>query len=72
MSLLDVVVDGYYQKTDIIIGSKEEVERVQRYVTAEKIKKKGATGSEIVKRTEKKVRIPEQKTKDEENETYYD
>jgi sedoheptulose-bisphosphatase len=28
MSLLDVKVDGYYQKTDFIVGSKEEVERV--------------------------------------------
>jgi sedoheptulose-bisphosphatase len=28
VSLLDVVVDGYYQKTDLIVGSKEEVQRV--------------------------------------------
>jgi len=28
MSLLDVKVEGYYQKTDFIVGSKEEVERV--------------------------------------------
>lgn len=27
-SLLDVIVDGYYQKSNIIIGSKEEVERI--------------------------------------------
>ena len=40
ISLLDVVVDGYYQKTDMIVGSKEEVQRVQRYVTADKKKKR--------------------------------
>jgi len=28
ISLLDVKVEGYYQKTDLIVGSKEEVERV--------------------------------------------
>lgn len=27
-SLLDVCVDGYYQKSNIIIGSKDEVERL--------------------------------------------
>ena len=27
-SLLDVKVEGYYQKTDLIVGSKEEVQRV--------------------------------------------
>lgn len=40
ISVLDVKVQGYYQKTDFIIGSKEEVERVQRHVSAEKSKKK--------------------------------
>lgn len=40
ISLLDVKFDGYYQKTDFIVGSKEEVERVQRYVAAEKKKKR--------------------------------
>lgn len=40
VSMLDVIVDGYYQKTDFVVGSKEEVDRVQRYVTAEKRKKR--------------------------------
>jgi hypothetical protein len=40
MSLLDVKVEGYYQKTDLIVGSKEEVQRVQRFVAAEKVKKR--------------------------------
>jgi Fructose-1-6-bisphosphatase, C-terminal domain len=40
ISVLDVVVEGYYQKTDFIVGSKEEVERVQRFVTFEKEKKR--------------------------------
>jgi len=32
ISLLDIAIDGYTQKTDIIIGSKEEVERVNRFL----------------------------------------
>jgi len=34
-----VKVDGYYQKTDFIVGSKEEVQRVQRFYVFEKEKK---------------------------------
>ncbi len=40
ISLLDVKVEGYYQKSDFIVGSKEEVERVQRYTVFEKEKKR--------------------------------
>ena len=36
MSLLDVKVDGYYQKSTLIIGSKDEVDRLQRFVLNEK------------------------------------
>lgn len=36
VSMLDVIIEGYYQKTDFIVGSSEEVERVQRYVSKEK------------------------------------
>jgi fructose-1,6-bisphosphatase len=32
INLLDVKVDGYTQKTDIIIGSKDDVERVDRFL----------------------------------------
>ena len=39
ISLLDVKVEGYYQKTDFIVGSKEEVQRVQRFYVFEKEKK---------------------------------
>lgn len=28
ISMLDVKIDGYYQKTDFVVGSKEEVARV--------------------------------------------
>lgn len=67
MSLLDVVVDGYYQKTDIIVGSKEEVERVQRYVISEKKKKKQEETGEDSKEsgTGKTYRIPENKPNEE-------
>jgi fructose-1,6-bisphosphatase len=61
MSLLDVKVDGYYQKTDFIVGSKEEVERVQRFVTFEKEKKQkekqASAPNGIQKVSEKKYRI---------------
>jgi sedoheptulose-bisphosphatase len=36
MSLLDIKIDGYTGKTDIIVGSKEEVERAQRFIAAHK------------------------------------
>jgi len=36
ISLLDIAIDGYQQKTDIIMGSKEEVERVNRFLAAHK------------------------------------
>jgi len=38
ISLLDIKIDGYTQKTDIIIGSKEEVERVNRFLASYKKK----------------------------------
>lgn len=53
VSILDIIVDGYYQKTDLIVGSKEEVQRVQRFVIAEKKNKKrlingaGGEGTEL-------------------------
>ena len=47
VSMLDVIVDGYYQKTDFIVGSKEEVERVQRFVSAEKRKKRELSPSKV-------------------------
>jgi len=34
ISLLDIPIDGYTGKTDIVIGSKEEVERVNRFLAA--------------------------------------
>mmetsp|Transcript_27955 Transcript_27955/g.26998 ORF Transcript_27955/g.26998 Transcript_27955/m.26998 type:complete len:186 (-) Transcript_27955:55-612(-) len=40
ISLLDIKVTGFTQKSDIIIGSKEEVERVNRFLAAHK-KEKG-------------------------------
>ena len=32
MSVLDIKVSGYTQKCDIIIGSREEVDRVERFL----------------------------------------
>ena len=55
-SLLDVCVDGYYQKSNIIIGSKDEVERLQRYFTAEK-RKLEKSGSPVKDKHEKRYRI---------------
>lgn len=39
MSVLDIKVNGFTQKEDIIIGSKEEVQRVDRFLAAAKEKK---------------------------------
>ena len=77
MSLLDVKVEGYYQKTDLIVGSKEEVQRVQRFVAAEKVKKREkqtqeqqtltettSTGSTV---SDKKYRIKEKNAKEEDD-----
>lgn len=36
ISVLDIKVEGYTQKCDIIIGSKEEVERANRFLAAGK------------------------------------
>jgi len=36
ISLLDIKIEGFTQKTDIIVGSKEEVERAQRFIAAHK------------------------------------
>ena len=44
VSILDVIVEGYYQKTDFIVGSKEEVERMQRYLKAYKEQKREMKG----------------------------
>jgi len=66
VSMLDVIVEGYYQKSDFIVGSKEEVERVQRFVTAEKRKKRSASPDKM---TSKKYRI--KPPEPEEDEVYY-
>lgn len=55
-SLLDVCVDGYYQKSNIIIGSKDEVERLQRYYIAEK-QKEEKKGSPQRDKHEKRYRL---------------
>ena len=81
VSILDIIVDGYYQKTDLIVGSKEEVQRVQRFVIAEKKKRKilnssaGGEGTELNSgidsenmASKKKYRIQEKKTEKEEEE----
>lgn len=65
VSMLDVIVEGYYQKSDFIVGSKEEVDRVQRFVTAEKRKKRSASPDKI---PSKKYRI---KSPEPEEEVYY-
>jgi len=36
ISLLDIKIEGYTQKTDIIVGSREDVERVNRFLAAHK------------------------------------
>lgn len=36
MNLLDKKITGFTQKTDIIIGSREEVERVDRFLLADR------------------------------------
>lgn len=46
ISVLDVKVNGYTQKTDIIIGSREEVERANRFIAAYKDKKGGSAEKE--------------------------
>lgn len=38
MSLMDIKIEGYTQKVDIIIGSREEVERANRFIQAHKNK----------------------------------
>ncbi len=76
ISLLDVKVDGYYQKTDFIVGSKEEVQRVQRFYVFEKEKKQKEKASKndllqlagLPQNSQKKYRIQEKKDSDEEEE----
>jgi sedoheptulose-bisphosphatase len=36
MSILDIKVDGFAQKTDIILGSRQDVERVERFIAKHK------------------------------------
>lgn len=67
VSVLDIIVEGYYQKTDFIVGSKEEVERLQRFMTAEKKRKRAESPSKINSR---KYRIPE-KNGEEDDQIYY-
>lgn len=45
-------IEGYYQKTDFIVGSKEEVDRVQRYMMAEKKKRMQIYLGSSVEKTE--------------------
>ena len=64
--MLDVIVEGYYQKSDFIVGSKEEVQRIQRFVSAEKKQKRANSPH---KTSQRKYRIQEKK--DEDDESYY-
>jgi len=55
-SLLDVIVDGYYQKSNIIVGSRDEVERMQRFTAADKKARRDASPEKRRKSPEKKYR----------------
>ena len=48
--MLDVKIEGYYQKTDFIVGSRDEVERAQRFVLSEKEKSKNPPGNAPLKK----------------------
>ncbi len=65
VSMLDVIIEGYYQKTDFIVGSKEEVQRVQRFASAEKQKRRSLSPNKV---PQKKYKI---QPKVEEEEPYY-